>query len=80
MVPADAPIDAVGGDVGLELLVDVKTVFLSEDVDLGAREFFPFPDSGVERLILVAANDLRADLDARKRSGLIGGRMRDCMP
>ena len=73
MVPADAPIDGVGGDVGLELLVDVETVLLGENVDLGAGQFLPFADPAVERLILVAADELCADDDAGKRSGLIGG-------
>ena len=63
----------VGGDIGLELLVDVEAVLLGENVDLGAGQLLPFADAGVERLILLAADQFRVDDDAWKRSGLIGG-------
>ena len=74
VVPADAPFDVIGGDIGLELLVDVEAVLLGENVDLGAGQFLPFADAGVERFVLVAADDLRVDHHAGERSGLIGGR------
>ena len=74
VVGADAPFDRIGGDIRLELLVELEVVLFRDDVDLGAGELLPFGDAGVERFVFLPADQFRVDGDARKRTGETGGR------
>lgn len=48
-------------------------VLLGQYVDLGAGQFLPLANAGVERLILLAADQLGIDGDALELSGQVGG-------
>src|SRR5690606_14731983 len=78
VVRRDAPSNAVRGDVRLDLLVEIEMVLLGDDVDLGAGRCFPFRDARVERLILLAADQLGVDGDAVELAGQLLGDGRTC--
>ena len=50
-----------------------------KDVDLGAGQLLPLADARVERLILLAADQLGVDGDAVELAGQVGGK-RSCPP
>ena len=51
-------------------------VLLGDDVDLGAGQLLPFGDARVERLVLLAADQLGVDGDAVEFARQIGGKRR----